>query len=448
MKFQQLIFRVVRVANYDFCPSLNGLTDLLKQPLGWVVSAIVFSLLVGFLVGPQGYVLAFVFLALLVLGLAWPWLSMKGVRCRLVLPDRRVEENQELEVVLRVKNFWPLPIFGLMVKGDFLQDGEGDESVAFSLKRVATWSESEFRVPVTPRRRGRLPNGRIAVANGFPFGLMDIAKTVEEAQPTLVWPTCVALDGFPVSDSTRFCLQGALLDKAGNDGDSIGVRAYRSGDRLRNIHWAQLARSQKLVVRERQSIAPAGATVFLDLTPSTHEGRGADSSFEWTIRIAASICNHLHESRSPVRVVAFGLVGQAQLHEDNRNGIRPIMDFLANLPSLTNALKQSEFPGKEKGATDSCLNTNDGHLFVIGSSQSTQIQSIDSRDRTSSVTPVVVDMDGFKNKSESLSHTQTTASLPKPESRKRDHDPIAINTPQSAAKELVSGWDRSFSDSN
>ena len=327
MKFQQLISWVVRVANYDFCPSLNGLTDLLKQPLGWVVSAIVFSLLVGFLVGPQGYVLAFVFLALLVLGLAWPWLSMKGVRCRLVLPDRRVEENQELEVVLRVKNFWPLPIFGLMVKGDFLQDGEGDESVAFSLKRVATWSESEFRVPVTPRRRGRLPNGRIAVANGFPFGLMDIAKTVEEAQPTLVWPTCVALDGFPVSDSTRFCLQGALLDKAGNDGDSIGVRAYRSGDRLRNIHWAQLARSQKLVVRERQSIAPAGATVFLDLTPSTHEGRGADSSFEWTIRIAASICNHLHESRSPVRVVAFGLVGQAQLHEDNRNGIRPIMDF-------------------------------------------------------------------------------------------------------------------------
>ena len=444
MKFQQLIFRVVRVANYDFCPSLNGLTDLLKQPLGWVVSAIVFSLLVGFLVGPQGYVLAFVFLALLVLGLAWPWLSMKGVRCRLVLPDRRVEENQELEVVLRVKNFWPLPIFGLMVKGDFLQDGEGDESVAFSLKRVATWSESEFRIPITPRRRGRLPNGKVAVANGFPFGLMDIAKTVEEAQPTLVWPTCVALDGFPVSDSTRFSLQGALLDKAGNDGDSIGVRAYRSGDRLRNIHWAQLARSQKLMVRERQSIAPAGATVFLDLTPSTHEG----SSFEWTIRIAASICNHLHESRSPVRVVAFGLVGQTQLHEDNRNGIRPIMDFLANLPSLAYALKQSEFPGKEKGATDSCLNTNDGHLFVIGSSQSTQIQSLDSRDHASAVTPVVVDMDGFKNKSESLSHKQTSASLPKPEIRNSARDPIAINSPQSAAKELVSGWDRSFSDSN
>jgi len=418
MKFQQLISWVVRVVNYDFCPGLNGPIDLLKQPLGWVVSAIVFSLLVGFLVGPQGYVLAFVFLALLVLGLAWPWLSMKGVRCRLVLPDRRVEENQELEVVLRVKNFWPLPIFGLMVKGDFLQDGEGDESVAFSLKRVATWSESEFRVPVTPRRRGRLPNGKVAVANGFPFGLMDISKTVEEAQPTLVWPTCVALDGFPVSDSTRFCLQGALLDKAGND------------------------------VRERQSIAPAGATVFLDLTPSTHEGRGADSSFEWTIRIAASICNHLHESRSPVRVVAFGLVGQTQLHEDNRNGIRPIMDFLANLPSLAYALKQSEFPGKEKGATDSCLNANDGHLFVIGSNQSTQIQSLDSRDHASAVTPVVVDMDGFKNKSESLSHKQTSASLPKPEIRNRARDPIAINSPQSAAKELVSGWDRSFSDSN
>ena len=141
MKFQQLkrfLNWIYRAANYDFCPGVNGMVMWLKKPLGWVVTAIAFSLLIGLMVGPQGYVMAFAFFALLVLGLSWPWLSMKGVHCELILPDKKVEENEELVINLRVKNFWPLPVFGLMIKGEFLQDiKEGEEPVAFSLKRVS-----------------------------------------------------------------------------------------------------------------------------------------------------------------------------------------------------------------------------------------------------------------------------------------------------------------------
>ena len=351
MKLQQVqsfLRWMYHVANHDFCPSCNWLIGWLKQPLGWVISAIAFALLVGLLVGPQGYVLAFAFFALLVLGLSWPWLSMKGIDCQIVMPDCRVEENEELVFVLRVKNFWPLPLFGMMIKGDFLQDRiEGEEPIALALKRIDAWSESEFKIPITPRRRGQLPSGEVTVASGFPFGLIDISKTVDATERSLVWPSCVPLNGFPVSTSTKLCLQGALSDRGGNDGDSIGVRDYRHGDRLRNIHWAQSARAQELKVRERQSISSTESTVVLDLSPHDHHGHGIDSSFEWAIRIAASICSHLHEAQSPVRVVCLGLLGHD--HQDNSNGLRPIMDFLANLPTFVESLALAESSKKSCG---------------------------------------------------------------------------------------------------
>lgn len=451
MKNQSFLQWMVQVVNYDFCPQFNVLVYWLKEPIGWVISAIAFSLLVGLMVGPQGYVLAFSFFALLVLGLAWPWLSMKGIQCQLILPDRRVEENQELELVFRVRNYWPLPVFGLMVNGEFLQESYESEPIAFSLKRVGAWSESEFRISITPRRRGVLPTGSVTVASGFPFGLKDVSKTVDDFQPTLVWPTCVPLEGFPVSESTRFSLQGPLRDKSGNDGDSIGVRVYRIGDRLRNIHWAQSARSQKLMVRERQSISSTGATVFLDLSPDDHDGIGISSSFEWSIRIAASICSHLHETQSPVRVVSWGLPNQTQLFEDNRNGIRPIMDFLASLPTLPGALntieelKASEGPLEQpSGSIFSYADSSNGHFFVIGSNQSANVRPVGSRDFVSKVTPVIVEIDGFNSKDElPLIGVATEVS---DERQSYNKNSILIETPQSAAESLGSGWDRSFSD--
>ena len=447
MKIRQFLLWIARVVNYDFCPQLSGVDGLLKHPLGWVISAIVASLLVGLFIGPQGYVLAFSFLALLVFGLAWPWLSMKGVRCHLIMPDRRVEENQELEMVFSVKNYWPLPVYGLMVKGEFLQESEVGEPVVFSLKRVGAWSESKFRILITPRRRGKLPTGKVTIASGFPFGLKDISKPVDALQPTVVWPACVPLDGFPIANSTRFLLQGALRDRAGNEGDTIGVRTYRNGDRLRNIHWVQSIRSQTLMVRERQTVASTGATVFLDLSPGDHEGRGINNSFEWTIRIAASICKHLHESDSPVQVVSFGLPELMQTSEDNRNGIRPVMDFLANLPTLAEALKTAEFTdGRQSDSVHAYVNSSCGYLFAIGSDRSEQVRFAGTRERAANITPVVIDSDGFKSDDDLLLLSRAQESLASREDQSNNREAILVETPQSAVEELVCGWNRSFSD--
>jgi uncharacterized protein (DUF58 family) len=430
---RKFLLNALRIANYDFCPSWNRFLYWLKEPVGWTVVGVVFSLLVGLFVGPQGYVLAFAFIALLGLGLVWPWVSMKGIRCSLVLPDGRVCENEKLDVVFRVKNYWPVPVFGMMVKGDFLQTLAVDEEpVAFSLKRVAAWSEAEFRIPIVPRRRGKLPSGDVVATNGFPFGLFNVSKTVEKSAGVLVWPSCTSLDGFPLASSNRISLQRALQDRPGDDGESIGVRIYRNGDRMRNVHWAQTARSQRLMVRERQKVSSTEVTVLIDLDAASHEGHGGDSSFEWAIRIAASICAHLDLGRAPVRIACIGLPTSKQISADNRAGIRAIMDLLAGLPGLEAALK----PGapSQTPAQSMLEFTAGGRAFLVGTERSLQIQNC----RSKNVTPVMVSLAGFAAE-DSDSFSRGTS---------EDHPPVGqgifITTAETAAAQLAQGWDRSF----
>jgi uncharacterized protein (DUF58 family) len=116
---KKFAFRILDAANHDFCPSVNQYVYWIKQPIGWVVGAVVFSILIGVFVGPQGYVMAAAFTTLLVLGLVWPWLSMKAVRCSLSVPEDQLWEGQQFEVLFKVQNYWPMPVFGMMVKGNF-----------------------------------------------------------------------------------------------------------------------------------------------------------------------------------------------------------------------------------------------------------------------------------------------------------------------------------------
>ena len=237
---KRLLSKLLKFANYDFCPGANPFVYWLKSPVGWVVAAIGFSIAVGLFIGPQGYILASAFAALLVIGMVWPWISMKGIKCQLILPNGELREGDEAEIVFRVQNYWPIPVFGVMINGDFLQEVDDEqEPVAFSFRRVPAWSEAEFRIPVTPRRRGHLPSGEALLSTGFPFGLLSVSKPIDTSNRRLVWPACQSLEGQPAADSSSINPLGSPCDLSGNDGETIGVRDYRLGDRLKNVHWAQ-----------------------------------------------------------------------------------------------------------------------------------------------------------------------------------------------------------------
>ncbi|QEG23949.1 DUF58 domain-containing protein [Mariniblastus fucicola] len=426
---ERLSVSVLQSANHDFCPNLNRYVYWLKQPFGWCIVAILFSLLVGLSVGPQGYVLASVFLALLVLGTAWPWLSMKGIHCSLALPSGAMKENEPGQFVLGVRNNWPIPVFGVTVEGDFLQGFDPDDDpIAFSLKRIPAFSKTEFPVAITPRRRGVLPAGEVRICNGFPFGLAAVSKPVAEIATTLVWPECETLQGSPPADGSLFNIAGALADRAGNDGESIGIRCYREGDRLRNIHWAQTSRSQKLMVRERQTPSSAISTVLLDLCPDHHSGRGVDSSFEWSIRIAASICFQLHRTNASFRVVCLGLPRNVPHTKGNARGIEPVMRFLASLPTLKMQRESSDLIPKNRPNPSLSNQT-----FFVCTSDSPVMNSAGAR-----IEQIVIELNGFADSHSELRNGKEN----RPE--KHRHGGFLVTAPRLAASQLEVAWRRSF----
>jgi uncharacterized protein (DUF58 family) len=91
-------------------------------------------------------------------------------------------------------------------------------------------------------------------------------------------------------------------ERVGDEGERIGVRAYRRGDPLRNVYWALTARHGQLIVSERQGSAQTFVDLHVDGDPCHHCGEGPDCTFEWSLRLAASACSTFVARNARVRV--------------------------------------------------------------------------------------------------------------------------------------------------
>lgn len=321
--------------NYDFCPGLNRYVYWLRQPIGWVVCGAGFSALVGLFVGHQGFVLMWAFLALLVLGVVWPWLSMKGLSCQLRFQQSRTQEGRHCTVILEIVNRFPVPAFGLMLEGNFLQSIESEhDKVAVGLRRVPAWSVSRFQWQITPEQRGQLPTDVPQLCSGFPFGISNVTKPVKVEGSTIVWPAMEELEDSAELGGLQFNIDGLHSERTGNDGETLGVRHYRHGDPIKNIHWTHTARCGRLIVRERQTISQMPIRVIVDLTAENHTGDRYRNTYEDSIRMTSSVCHKLHVQQARIELICLGLPNGIQSRSCNRKGLRGLLDFLALLPTL------------------------------------------------------------------------------------------------------------------
>ena len=158
---------------------------------------------------------------------------------------------------------------------------------------------------------------------------------------------------------------------------------------MRHIHWGKTAQLNRLIVQERQSFAARPFEVYLDLTPEAHLGKGSQSSYEWAIRIAGSVCRQLHDCHSHVSLICIGLPTELLCKVSNTNGLSQLMDFLAKLPSFEELLmferKESrrgvKFDGNRKTFVISTTRSHD----LLGSTQVQQIVIDPSRFESSDI---------------------------------------------------------------
>ncbi len=286
--------RVSQLLNYDFCPSANQWVYWVKTPMASLSLAALAALSCAMFVKPIALIAFAAVLVVVALGYLWPAIAIRGLSASLKFRQRRVDERDVAIAVLKVVNRWPWPVWGLS-----LEEGFG-QSPTLALAKVGGLTSAEFTWDFVPDCRGEYPQATPRLMTGFPFGLRHASRPIVVEQTILVWPQIVELDTLLDAAETRPSEDLFSEQRVGDSGDMTGTRPFRNGDSLRRVHWAQTARTGRMIVCERQASAQAVVRVVFDTDPRLHAGQGRDSTLEWSIRLVASVCAAYHREHSSV----------------------------------------------------------------------------------------------------------------------------------------------------
>ncbi len=149
----------------------------------------------GVTVSPLALSMAAGLLALLAIGLAYPWLAVRLARCELASQRTEVEEDETHEVVVRVRNRCPWPLWGLIIEGFVVspagdaQDDDVGPSADIALGCVPWLSCAAYQLTIRPRLRGRYPLQSPQLTCAFPFGLWTARRSIEKLLRWLLNPS-------------------------------------------------------------------------------------------------------------------------------------------------------------------------------------------------------------------------------------------------------------------
>lgn len=288
-------------------------------------------------------------MALIAIGLAWPWFTLRTVRLWIAFARDRVVEGEAVRVTALIENLSPIPALGLSLRGALqtseMEEGAGGE-LAARLPHCAAWQQTECHWQFRPPHRGVYPLNPPCLSTGFPFGLRDVRRKAKQPLSLIVWPQTLPVGPVPISPTEALLDGNVSRNRAGSESELMGVRPYRRGDSPRRIHWAQSARHDRLIVCELESTARPTVRIILDLESAIHTG-GSQGSREWAIRIAASFAKGWIDAGAQVSLLAEGV--DLPLASGSFQ-IRRILDALAKAPQgstlpLDSLIKRNSLKG-------------------------------------------------------------------------------------------------------
>lgn len=176
-------------------------------------------------------------------------------------------------------------------------------------------NSAHLRYDLVPPRRGVFPIGPLVVDVADALGMATSSLAAGEPQSIVVTPQVVQLPATGLT-STAGDGEARVVQRrsSGDDDDSI-TREYRSGDAMRRVHWRATARHGDLMVRQEEQRSLPEARIIVDTRRSGYrdvsrpdeDDDGAESeTFEWVVRMLASVALHLRRAGFDVTVVETG----------------------------------------------------------------------------------------------------------------------------------------------
>jgi uncharacterized protein (DUF58 family) len=271
-------------------------------------------------------------LAMVVLGLAWVLFRRANLTAILDLP-RHATAGEPLRYTIRLENTGKRTLRGAKLEqttpdprptlrefANLKEPGEDERNVfdrtmvyyrwQWLLARKGTFSamESEETIELasghhgkvtmrlTPTRRGVVPMDDVRVLLPDPLGFFQRCRRIDTKPARLVvLPKRYHLPQLVMPGSAAFRIGGEETSNAiGNAGEFVGLRDYRPGDPLRQIHWKSWAHTGRPLVKELEDTFYPRYALVLD----TFAGSPDETVFEEMVSVAASFIVGLDRSES------------------------------------------------------------------------------------------------------------------------------------------------------
>lgn len=230
-----------------------------------------------------------------------PAFGMKGVELDAVVPPR-VALGKPLKIELRVKNTSERTYGTVRARRPFLPwDGEwiGSEPAVSELGPGTR--RLEVRAKFISRGEHRL--GSFEVGELLPLGLSLGPVQKSPRCRFLVVPRIAPVRSLSVPEASRYQPGGvAQASRMGEAMELVGVRPYRPGDRVRDLHVRTWARTGQPHVREYQQEYFSRIGVILDTDASVSERR----RFEAAISLTAGVMAKLSRGEALIDLLVVG----------------------------------------------------------------------------------------------------------------------------------------------
>lgn len=119
-------------------------------------------------------------------------------------------------------------------------------------------------IPFPGLRRGKVYPARILVESQYPLGLIRGWTWISLDEYAVIYPKPLKCDLIAQGDGYP---DARHLVRNRQQEEFAGLREYRSGDPLKNIHWKQLAKSGQLVTRMLEGTTSSTMVLSLDSVP-------------------------------------------------------------------------------------------------------------------------------------------------------------------------------------
>ncbi len=228
-------------------------------------------------------------------------IARPDVRAEIELSTKRVSEDQQLTARLTVENAGRSP---LVVDHELSLDPsfERDDASVRGVRVIPAGDEVAWETEIRPRLLGAYAVGPLRIRLSDPSGLRLLEEQLAQPSTVLVEPRLEDLKGAPLQIGEKVNFFGTHEASQPGDGfEFYTLRQWQHGDSMRSINWRASARSEGLIVNQRQRETFISVAIILDATARSHDGLLLRSPFAACARAAASLAAHLIENRDRVQ---------------------------------------------------------------------------------------------------------------------------------------------------